>query len=184
MSKSKLPMSDDDKAAFEKAMRGVKPLKSTGTAKPEHSPKRITVRHHDAFDEEAAFQYIPDRHEMTFNAEQLLHYRHISLPERTWQQLKKGQIPREWTLDLHGLTQKETQSTLIRFLHDAKQQRIRCVCIIHGKGQINPEKKPILKNLCYALLKQHPDVLAFHSALKKDGATGAVYVLLRTKARG
>jgi len=37
----------------------------------------------------------------------------------------------------------------------------------------------VIKNKVNSWLRQHQDVLAFHSAMPKDGGNGAVYVLLK-----
>ncbi len=71
---------------------------------------------------------------------------------------------------------------LINFIRQEATSRHRCLLIIHGKGSHNG-KAPVLKNLVRHWLPQFPQVLAFHSALTRDGGAGALYVLLKEKGR-
>lgn len=54
------------------------------------------------------------------------------------------------------------------------------VKIVHGKGAHTGQT--LLKTYVNGWLPQLPDVLAFVSALPRDGGAGAVYVLLRRQA--
>jgi DNA-nicking Smr family endonuclease len=53
------------------------------------------------------------------------------------------------------------------------------VRIIHGKGLSSAGKLPVLKGKVDAWLRQMDAVLAFCSARRNDGGTGALYVLLK-----
>lgn len=93
--------------------------------------------------------------------------------------LRRGLIPIEEELDLHGLTQTAARDLLADFLQNARSAGIRCVRIIHGKGYRSGARGPILKIAVDLWLRRHFDVMAFTSARPIDGGTGAVYVLLR-----
>jgi DNA-nicking Smr family endonuclease len=62
---------------------------------------------------------------------------------------------------------------------------VRCARIIHGKGSSTSGRPPVLKQKVNYWLRLYDQVLAFCSATRRDGGTGAVYVLLRNpnKAR-
>ncbi len=94
--------------------------------------------------------------------------------------LKKGIIRPEARLDMHGFRLEEAADALAHFVHESRESGIRSVLIIHGKGGRFNEP-PILKNHVNHWLKQLPDVLAFHSAIPRDGGHGAVYVLLNQR---
>ena len=55
--------------------------------------------------------------------------------------------------------------------------------IIHGKGQGSKDQQPILKQKTNQWLRQRDEVLAFCSAPRWNGGTGATYVLLSRKHR-
>ena len=65
------------------------------------------------------------------------------------------------------------------FLDECIVRGLRCVRIVHGKGLGSGDRGPILKNKVCKWLKRHPAILAFCSAQRRHGGTGAVYALLR-----
>ncbi|PLY12179.1 MAG: DNA mismatch repair protein MutS [Sedimenticola sp.] len=100
---------------------------------------------------------------------------------RLFQELRRGHIRPDDLLDLHGLRVAEARSILAQFLANAKRHRLRVVHIIHGKGYGSQEQQPILKQKINQWLRQRDEVLAFCSAPRFDGGTGAAYVLLSRK---
>ena len=97
--------------------------------------------------------------------------------------LKRGRIPAESEIDLHGLTQREAGSVVRAELRGAYQMGERCVLIIHGRGS-RSEMGPVLKEALLGWLCEPPLdrlVMAFASAIPDHGGTGATYVLLRRK---
>jgi DNA-nicking Smr family endonuclease len=108
-----------------------------------------------------------------------LSYRQEGIQKRVFKKLRRGQYITIDELDLHGLNVKQAKKLLLHFLEIALQVEGSCVSIIHGKGHRSGGKEAIIKRQTNHWLKQHPRVLAFHSAQPKDGGTGAVYVLLR-----
>jgi DNA-nicking Smr family endonuclease len=93
--------------------------------------------------------------------------------------LRRGLIPIEGELDLHGLDQTAARYHLADFLTYSRNAGRRCVRIVHGKGYRSGARGPVLKTAVDLWLRRHPDVLAFTSARPIDGGTGALYVLLR-----
>jgi DNA-nicking Smr family endonuclease len=66
-----------------------------------------------------------------------------------------------------------------QFIAECRDRDLRCVRIVHGKGNGSPNSGPVLKGLLDGWLRRRRDVLAYVSARPVDGGTGAVYVLLR-----
>jgi len=93
--------------------------------------------------------------------------------------LKRGLIPVDDELDLHGLTQTAARDALADFIARARDSGQRCVRVIHGKGYRSGARGPVLKTAVNLWLRRLSDVVAFASARAIDGGTGAVYVLLR-----
>jgi DNA-nicking Smr family endonuclease len=93
--------------------------------------------------------------------------------------LRRGLVPVEAELDLHGLSQAAARDQLADFLALSHDAGWRCVRIIHGKGVRSGARGPILKVAVDSWLRRHLNVMAFTSARAIDGGTGAVYVLLR-----
>jgi len=103
---------------------------------------------------------------------------------RLYDDLRRGLIPPEATLDLHGLRVTEARLSLLRFLAQSLHRQRRCVRLIHGKGFGSGGEQPVLKQKVNQWLPQRPEVLAFCSAPRWDGGTGAAYVLLSRRFVG
>ena len=114
------------------------------------------------------------------NSDSIIVYSKSSIPHKQLIKLKNGQIPWQARLDLHGLNEESAKDALCEFIIKQLNHGNRCLLIIHGKGSKHGEA-PILKNLVNRWLRQLPEILAFHSALGRDGGSGAVYVLLKRK---
>jgi DNA-nicking Smr family endonuclease len=101
--------------------------------------------------------------------------------------LKKGQFPIQAHIDLHGLTRKDAETHVRRFLINSQRRGLRCVLIVHGRGLNSPDSIPVLKERLPVWLNRGPArkiVMGFATARSYDGGTGAIYVLLRGKAQG
>jgi len=99
--------------------------------------------------------------------------------QRVLQELRRGHIEPQLELDLHGLSVAYAQQTLDAFLRECRRRLLRCARIIHGKGSRSEQGQPVLKRKVNYWLRCYDDVLAFTSATRRDGGTGALYVLLR-----
>ena len=86
------------------------------------------------------------------------------------------------TLDLHGQLLKNARNTLFNFINDCQQQNVRVVLIRHGVGIKNKTKPGILKSFVNKWLPEMPAVLAYHTAQRHHGGSGATYVLLKKSA--
>ena len=103
------------------------------------------------------------------------------LERRTAQKLRRGQIPIDASLDLHGMTQSEAYAALRASLQRSQALGHRCLLVITGKGT-GRANSGILKAMVPQWLDQSINrnrVLAFKTAQPQHGGTGAVYVLLR-----
>src|SRR3990167_392428 len=109
-------------------------------------------------------------------AQDYIHFARTGIPFRLLNKLKRGHLPIEARVDLHGLTGDEMLEKMNQFLQLCAQQKMRSILVVHGKGGSDPAKPPILKNVVNLWLRQRSEVLAFHSAKSKDGGTGALYV--------
>lgn len=111
-------------------------------------------------------------------------YARPGLQHNLLRKLRRGQFSIGAELDLHGMTVPVARASLAGFLAECLKSNIRCVRIIHGKGNGSPQRQPVLKTKVAVWLRQRNDVLAFCSARPVDGGTGAVYVLLKKNSAG
>jgi DNA-nicking Smr family endonuclease len=110
----------------------------------------------------------------------------IGLDKATAERLRRGELPIEARLDLHGMTQVQAHEALGRFLASSQAQQRRCVLIITGKGW-RPDSaadsgKGVLRSAVPRWLNEPPNrfrVLAFTAAKDRHGGGGAIYVLIK-----
>jgi DNA-nicking Smr family endonuclease len=116
------------------------------------------------------------------------------LDRRTAERLRRGQLPIEARLDLHGMRQDEAHDALAAFLARVSSRGFRCVLIITGKGlrrlddaEWRIEASGVLKSAVPRWLAepvQRARILAVAEAQPKHGGSGALYVLLRRQREG
>jgi DNA-nicking Smr family endonuclease len=108
--------------------------------------------------------------------------RRVDLPMDALRRLRRGLLPIDGRLDLHGMGAREARGQLERFLRTMRARGERCVLVIHGKGEHSPHGTGVLRGEIAAWLSQGAasrHVAAFATAQRDDGGEGAVYVLLR-----
>ena len=108
-----------------------------------------------------------------------LYFARPGIQHRVVQELRRGHLEIGLELDLHGLTARHARADLNLFIEECHRRGVRCARIIHGKGYGSEERQPVLKQKLNLWLRQREDILAFTSATRRDGGTGAAYVLLR-----
>ncbi len=187
---NRTPLSDTDLALFRQAMEGVKPLtepechpicepdfKLPTSLKKTHRHIRTTHEHHAQSASQLTTLHFSDPYECTLSSDCMLSYQASSLSRQTWHDFKQGLRPIDGRLDLHGLTLEQAKQALIHFLEQHIRRQHRVLLLIHGRGAQNA--RPLLKNAVNHWLPQCPQVLAFVSAKKQHGGSGAVYILLK-----
>ena len=171
--------SDPDSELFRDAVRDVKPLAqrtraAAGRRKPPARARftaadRALVLVESLQDTDAGFSDTGD--EISFRRE--------GVQDGVLRKLKRGEYRVEAVCDLHGLRVDEAKDALREFLAESLAHRLRCVRIIHGKGKGSGPRGPVLKAAVNMILRKTGPVLAFTSARRVDGGTGAINVLLR-----
>ncbi len=113
----------------------------------------------------------------------LTHGSRDGLDRRKAERLRRGRLPIEATLDLHGLRQAEAHRRLERFLAESQAAGKRCVLVVTGKG-VHKEEGGVLRANVPRWLNEAPNrarILTFDYAQQKHGGTGALYILLRRR---
>ena len=178
---------EDEGDLFRRAMRDVKPLKQrTSCVRSEKSvsfrtsgPANTATAKRALYPRTAA----PAATSPKSKAHILQHGDTAGLDRRTGQRFKRGQLPVEARLDLHGMNQTEAHHALSTFLSVQQAAGRRCVIVVTGKG-VGKEGGGVLRNAVPRWLNEVPNrdkVLAFEYARQKDGGAGALYVLLRRR---
>jgi DNA-nicking Smr family endonuclease len=196
MAKQRTPPGSDDAQAFRAAVRDVKPLAQTPA--PEGLVKRRPRAHlgkaapaRISLDELMPLLPVPPIEPRdgpsggpqaagAIGSADALSFQRAGVRTQVVRRLRRGLIPVEGELDLHGLSQAAARDQLAEFLAYSRNSGRRCVRIIHGKGYRSGARGPVLKMAVDLWLRRHLDVMAFTSARPMDGGTGALYVLLRS----
>jgi DNA-nicking Smr family endonuclease len=112
----------------------------------------------------------------------------VPLGRRLRQRVGRGRAEIDARLDLHGLTQAQAHSMLLRFLHTAHARGARLVLVITGKGanldgrgESEAERGVLRRQLPHwlALPEFRALVIGFEQAHIAHGGEGAWYVSLR-----
>jgi DNA-nicking Smr family endonuclease len=185
----------DDEMSFHRMMSGVTPLDAgakarvplTSEVRPgEQRLKAAEVRAAAAASAEAAIAHLHAivddvaRFEVSDDGRRV-EGRRVDAPPDLVRSMRRGMLPIDGRLDLHGLTAAQAQEKLVEFLRTMRSRNERCVLVIHGKGERTPGAG-VLRGEISAWLSQgkaREHVLAFTTARDDDGGEGAVYVALR-----
>lgn len=180
---SKRPSPPDDRELFLAEIADVTPLPAEAEVNVNTAPEldtvalearrlaAITDRQHDS-------NFLSTTEPPLVDPYAEIGYRHDGVQLGVYQALRGGKYESRYVLDLHRRTVEQSRKDVFEFIHDAVKREQRCVLILHGRG-IRAPIPALLKSYVNVWLQQMPEVLAFHSAQKRDGGTGAVYVLLK-----
>jgi DNA-nicking Smr family endonuclease len=173
------PPGDDDPNAFQRAMAGVRPL-------PRHPAAPARPRPLAGLTRAGSQDLLPERQALAADpalpaADDELTFRRTHVRDDVMRRLRRGRIPVEAEIDLHGLRQHAAQEALRQFLNDCLHRRLHCVRVIHGKGLRSGPGGPVLKLIVHHWLRKVEYVAAFAAARPADGGSGAVYVLLTVR---
>jgi len=184
----------DEELTFHRMMQGVTPLESgrarvpVTSAVPKDAP-RLRAAEMQARAREEAEKALDHLHALVDDAARFevsddgkrVEGRRVDASPDLVRSLRRGMLPIDGRLDLHGLTAGEAREKLVEFLRTMRARGERCVLVIHGKGERTPGAG-VLRGEIAAWLSQgkaRESVAAFATAREDDGGEGAVYVALR-----
>jgi len=173
---------DAEAALFQRTMAGVAPL--TRKRRPlAPTPDEAPVVKVPARPAAARAPIAPVRHEAPQPTEPaaLSVDSFAGVDRRTVDRLRRGKLPIEARLDLHGNYQDAAHAELNHFIAASAAAGRRVVLVITGKGSVG-EGGGVLRRRLPDWLNQpacRPHVLAFAGARPEHGGGGAFYVLLR-----
>jgi DNA-nicking Smr family endonuclease len=176
----KEPPAPADADLFRQALEGVTPLAPSNRATPaKPKPEPVPLAPMRGISATAAADSLSDH---GAGNEPIMEFLRNGISRMTLRKLRRGQIPVQDSLDLHGLTSDAARKLLLEFLRESTQRDLRCVLIIHGKGRHKENGEGILKIRARHWLTQCAEVLAFCEAPPNQGGGGAVLLLLRSNA--
>jgi len=109
-----------------------------------------------------------------------------NIDRRTSTKFKRGKLPIDGRIDLHGLTLRQAHSEFTAFVNSAYDRQARCLLVITGKGGAGEKVGKIRRELPHWINSPtlRSLVLAATEAQIRDGGSGAFYVLLKRKRLG
>jgi DNA-nicking Smr family endonuclease len=179
----------DDVSVFSNAMSGVMPLEKKGERKTTTRDKKTAPPYPAPDVEQEVMEHLRELVDGTIDMDITFSDEYIEgsisgVDRNTMKRLKRGLIPIQDHIDLHGLTQKDAEVRVREFLVKSQGRGLQCVLIVHGRGLNSPDSIPVLKERLPVWLNKgqaRKIVKAFASARPYDGGTGAIYVLLRKR---
>jgi DNA-nicking Smr family endonuclease len=170
-----------ERELFSRSVGPVQALRRTSV--PVHARVRPTPVPRQRLRDEAAVlvEAISDEFdvESLLDTDDALSFRRRGVGPEVVRKLRRGVWAIQGQLDLHGLRRDEARERLAQFLREAVRAGLRCVRVIHGKGNGSPGREPVLKLKVRGWLVQKSEVIAFAQARAQDGGNGALLVLLR-----
>jgi DNA-nicking Smr family endonuclease len=178
---------EDESALWRAATQGVRPLKKKGFERPRPpaSEPAVPAKPKSASKSTAASRPNPPPVSPppapARPHPEIEHGKATGLDRRSAERLRRGRLPIDGRLDLHGMTQAAAAERLAEFIAGAHGAGKRCVLVITGKGLAGGG---VLREQVPRWLNQPPNrgrVLAFDYAQAQHGGMGALYVLLKRR---
>ena len=119
--------------------------------------------------------------ESLLETDESLSFRRPQIGPEIVRKLRRGVWAIQAQLDMHGLRRDEAREQLNIFLRMSGDHGLRCVRVVHGKGNGSPGREPVLKAKVRSWLAQHAQVLAYTQARAAEGGAGALVVLLDSR---
>jgi DNA-nicking Smr family endonuclease len=170
-----------ERELFARSVGPVHGLKDRGLADLDR-PRPLPEPQQRALDEQSVLrEAISDEFdvETLLDTDEALSFRRLGVGPEVVRRLRRGDWVIQAQIDLHGLRRDEAREQLATFLREAVKQGLRCVRVVHGKGNGSPGREPVLKAKVKTWLVQKNEVIAFTQARASDGGNGALVVLLR-----
>ena len=178
----RIMVEDDEEDLWDFVTRDVKPIARNKPLKVVVSHKKSAARRVVDSAGQRQVDELPDQISERDHAG-------VGLDRKTADRLRKGQIPLEGRLDLHGMNQVQAHKALEVFIMQAQREGRRCVLVITGKGAGEDGRRDPLSSGQGVLKRRVPQWLASGSlqgyvlksvpAQARHGGDGALYVLLK-----
>jgi len=173
-------LAEREQRLFELSVGEVTPMPLNQRVTHDHAKPEPEPLQREADERAVLLQALSDDFdvESLLETDETLSFRRPEIGMEVVRKLRRGHWALQAQIDLHGLRRDEAREALGQFIHDTARRGLRCVRVVHGKGNGSPGREPILKGRVRRWLVQKVEVLAFVQAKASDGGAGALMVLL------
>lgn len=173
-------LAEHEQRIFERSVGPVTRLKDTQRVILLATPPEPEPRQRELDEQRALAQALSDDFDVDslLETDETLSFRRPEVSPDVVRKLRRGHWALQGQIDLHGLRRDQAREALGQFIHDSARRGLRCVRVVHGKGNGSPGREPVLKARVRRWLVQKNEVLAFVQARASDGGSGALMVLL------
>lgn len=178
--------SHDESNAFAEAMSDVTPLKQGDKVRSSSSDsnalaKRLKREALERQQQEDA-NYLRVEAVDPVDPYDFICFKKDGVQEGVYKNLRTGKYQLDTVINLRQQSYERARQTLFDQLRSAHDRGIRTLLVQHGLGLQAKPFPGVLKSYVNQWLRQMPEVIAFHTALKAHGGQGATYVLLQKNA--
>lgn len=175
-------LSDEERQLWDGVTRSIAPLKKRATRKPPAEADAAPATPVRASPRKVLPSQAATRPRVSVAAPPVPPL--APLERKTRKRLARGARDVDARLDLHGYTQDQAHSALLRFLRIAQSKEYSVVLVITGKGVRGDGERGVLRRAVPQWLSL-PDfrelVIGFDSAAIAHGGEGALYVRVRKR---
>ncbi len=177
---AKVRQIEQERRMFELAVGPVTLLPGDLHVLHQRAPTSIEPRQRIADERQALLQTMSDDFDVDslLETDETLSFRRPQISINVVNKLRRGHWSLQGQIDLHGLRRDQAREALGNFVQDSVRRGLRCVRVVHGKGNGSPGREPVLKAKVRGWLVQKQEVLVFVQARASDGGSGALMVLL------
>jgi len=167
---------DDEEELFSKAMSVVRPIATSNKISFKPPKKRIRRDIH----RHSVIEHLADsKHSAPDSTDEPWTLINSGISREKLKQLGAGKPSIELETDLHGMTRDKAIAGLERLFEVAISEKMRVLCIVHGRG-LHSQGKPILKEAVYEWLRSGPFSSRVLAVIPKPyTGGGSCLVLLR-----
>ena len=175
-----LRLAEQERRVFELTIGPVTPLRHVDRVQHDLERPAPEPRQREADERAVLLQALSDEIDVDtlLDTDETLSFRREGISVEVVRKLRRGHWSLQAQLDLHGQRRDGAREALGHFIHESARRGLRCVRVVHGKGNGSPGREPVLKGRVRRWLVQKNEVLAFVQARASDGGAGALIVLL------
>ncbi|WP_339878832.1 DNA endonuclease SmrA [Pseudidiomarina gelatinasegens] len=176
----------DDFELFRSEMTGVTPLAGQDVAdiRTAFAPTLAQQERRKAAEQqlEEDINFLSTEYVNLVEPSELLAFKRDGVQHGVYKRLRLGQYPLDASLNLHNHSLRQARVALFEFIQDCHASGVRSALIIHGQGKHSKPHPALIKSYVNKWLRELEPVMAFHSAQRHHGGSGALYLMLRKNA--